>query len=166
MNRPTMAALRVLSVAVATGRAGYVFLVDGRLHDWGITVKATKSAKDIAAFVATLIETLRPDIVVTERCDDHCRKGARAQRLIGAIAEAAQEAGVRCLALTRPRTFPSKYEEAVHLADRHPEIAGYLPERKRRIFDFEPRGMILFEALALAEQAILGPPEHLAAAMG
>jgi len=161
-----MAALRVLSVAVATGRAGYAFLVDGRLHDWGITVKATKSAKDIAAFVASLIETLRPDIVVTERCDGTCRKGARSQRLLGTIADVAKEAGVRCLALSRSRGFPSKYEEAVHLAKQYPEIAGYLPQRKRRIFDFEPRGMILFEALAIAEQAILGPPERLAAAMG
>ena len=31
-----MAALSILSVAVASSRAGYVFLSDGRLYDWGM----------------------------------------------------------------------------------------------------------------------------------
>ena len=68
--------------------------------------------------------------------------------------------------MPRPRAFQSKYEEAAHLAKQYPEVTGYLPERKRRIFDFEPRSMIIFEALALAERVIFSPPDALAAPMG
>ena len=156
----------VLAVAVATGKAGYVYLSDGKLYDWGITVKATKSAEEIGQFVQTLIDNLKPDVLVTEKCDEHSRKGANTRDLIQAIAATASHNHVYDIAVPRPRRFPSKYEEAEHLAERYSDIAGYLPKQKRRIFDFEPRGMIIFEALALAEAVIHGPPEALAAAMG
>ena len=161
-----MAALRILSVAVASGRAGYVFLCDGKLYDWGITVKAVNNATELAGFVQGLINDLKPEVVVTEKCDQASRKGRRTSALIRAIAETASHNYVLDVAVIRPRAFPSKYEEAEHLARQYPEVAGYLPERKRRIFDFEPRGMIIFEALALAEKVIHGPPDELAAALG
>ena len=161
-----MAALRVLSVAVASGRAGYVFLVGNKLYDWGITVKGVKSATELAGFVQSLINDLKPDVVATEKCDDDSRKGKRSRKLIRTIAETASHNYVLDVSVARSRGFPSKYEEATHLVSQYPEVAGYLPERKRRIFDFEPRSMIIFEALALAEQVILGPPDALAAAMG
>lgn len=161
-----MAALRVLSVAVASGRAGYVLLEGTQLLDWGITVKATTKATELVAFVQELVNTLRPDVVVTERCDDDCKKGDAAKRLIASVAELASHNYVLDVAVSRPRGFPSKYEEAEYLARQHPDLTGYLPTKKRRIFDFEPRGMIIFEALALAREVIDGPPERLAAAMG
>jgi hypothetical protein len=161
-----MAALKVLSVAVASGRAGYVFLDGTQMLDWGITVKATTTATELVAFAQDLINTLRPDVVVTERCGDNCRKGAATKRLITSVAELASHNYVLDVAVARPRTFASKYEEASHLASKHPEVLGYLPKKKRRIFDFEPRNMIIFEALALAREVIDGPPERLAAAMG
>ena len=161
-----MAALRVLSVAVASGRAGYVFLDGTQLRDWGITVKAVKKPAELVAFVQELINILKPDVVVTEKCDDSSKKGSRAKRLIAAITELASHNYVLDVSVERPRTFPSKYEEAEDLVSRHRDLTGYLPEKKRRIFDFEPRSMILFEAMALAETVIHGPPERLAAAMG
>ena len=161
-----MAPRNVLAVAVASGRAGYVFLSDGKLCDWGITVKAVKDPTDLAAFIQSLINNLKPAVVVTEKCDSASRKGKRARKLIRVIAETASHNYVLDVSVPRPRRFQSKYEEATHLAKQYPEVAGYLPERKRRIFDFEPRSMIIFEALALAEQITLGPPEALAAAMG
>lgn len=160
------AALRVLSVAVASGRAGYVFIANGQLFDWGITVKATSSPTEIAGFVQGLINELKPDVVVTEKCGEESRKGKRSRKLIGAITKTASHNYVLDVAAPRPRQHQSKYEEAAELAKRYPEVAGYLPERKRRIFDFEPRSMIIFEALALAEAVIQGPPDTLAAAMG
>jgi hypothetical protein len=161
-----MAPRNVLAVAVASGRAGYVYLSDGKLCDWGITVRAVKDPTDLAAFVQSLINDWKPDVVVTEKCDENTRKGKRTHNLIRAIAETASHNYVLDVTVARPRGFQSKYEEAAHLAKQYPEVAGYLPERKRRIFDFEPRGMIIFEALALAEQVIFGPPDALAAAMG
>lgn len=161
-----MAALSVLAIAVASGKAGYVFLKGDKLQDWGITVKAAKSGSDLVEFVQGLVNDLQPDVVVTEHCGTGCRKGKKVQALIRSIARLASHNTVLDISVDRPRTFPSKYEEAKALAAAHPEIAGYLPTEKRRIFDFEPRGMVLFEALALAMAVINGPPTKLAAAMG
>lgn len=161
-----MAVLRVLSIAVASGRAGYVCLQGSQLLDWGITVKAVKTGTDLVGFVQELINTLKPDVVVTEVTDHRSRKGTRAKELIQAIAGIASHNEVLDVSVERPRNFQSKYEEAEDIATRYPDIRGYLPEQKRRIFDFEPRGMVIFEAIALAEEVINGPPEQLATAMG
>ncbi|WP_298975923.1 hypothetical protein [uncultured Roseobacter sp.] len=161
-----MAALRVLSVAVSSGRVGYVFLEGKQLRDWAVTTTVSDKATDLVAFVQELINTLRPDVVVTEKCDQDCRKGSQSRKLIASIAELASHNYVLDVAVSRPRSFPSKYEEADSAVKRHPDLIGYLPEKKRRIFDFEPRNMIVFEAVALAEAVIFGPPDQLAAAMG
>ena len=161
-----MAALKVLSIAVASGRAGFVYLHGNQLLDWGIAVKATGSSGDLVKLVQQKISALRPDVVVTEKCGAGCKKGKRARRLIEAIAEIASYNAVLDVSVERTRRYQSKYEEADDLVARYPDLAGYQPKRKRRVFDFEPRGMIIFEALTFAEQVIHGPPEHLAAAMG
>ncbi|RFP88509.1 hypothetical protein DZK27_08480 [Rhodobacteraceae bacterium 63075] len=70
------------------------------------------------------------------------------------------------LTIPRPRPYQTKHDEAVALAKRYPEVAGYVPARKRRFFDPEPHGMSLFEALILAEKVMYGPPGTLAKAMG
>ena len=160
-----MAVRSVLAIAVASGKAGYVCLRDARLQDWGVVVKAAKSGSELVSFAQSLISELQPDVVVTEDCGDGCRKGKRTKRLIHSLAELASHNTVLDVSVPRPRTFQSKYEEAKALVKNHPEIAGYLPVRKRRIFDFEPRSMVLFEALALAEEAMKGPPTT-PAAMG
>lgn len=161
-----MAALKVLSIAVASGRAGYVYLQGTKLLDWGITVKGVKDLSEIAGFVQSLINELKPDVVVTEKCDEASRKGQKTRELIHAIAETASHNYVLDVSVPRVQNYQSKYEEAQHLVKKYPDLIGYLPARKRRIFDFEPRNMIIFEALALAEQVIFGPPDTLAAAMG
>ena len=161
-----MATLRVLAIAVASGRAGYVFVQGSQLLDWGITVKAVKTGTELVGFVQNLINELKPDVVVTENCGVGCRKGRRTKELIGSIAAIASHNEVLDVSVERPRHHQSKYEEAAELAERYPDIRGYLPARKRRIFDFEPRGMVIFEAIALAEAVRDGPPERLATAMG
>ena len=161
-----MAALRVLSIAVASGRVGYVCLQGRQLLDWGITIKATESTGNIVAFTQELIATLKPDVLVTEKCGPKCRKGTRTRELIQAIAELASHNELLDVSVERTQRFSSKYEEADELLSRHPDLEGYRPKKKRRIFEFEPRGMILFEALAMAEKVTKGPPEILAAAMG
>jgi hypothetical protein len=161
-----MAALSVMAVAVASGKVGYVHVSGGTLQDWGITLKATRSNSDLVGFVQELINDLKPDVVVTEKRTTGCRKGQRTKALIRAIAELASHNPVLDVSVPRPRSFPSKYEEAQALAKGYPELEGYLPKHRRRIFDFEPRSMVLFEALALADAVIKGPPTTLAAAMG
>ncbi|WP_299771255.1 hypothetical protein [uncultured Tateyamaria sp.] len=155
-----MAALSVLSIAVATGRAGYVLLNDGQLQDWGMTVKSVRSNNDLVGFAQRLINDLQPDVFVTEDVSaGSCRKGRRAKTMINDLATLASHNEVLDVSVARPRTYPSKHEEAAALAEIHPELAGYLPARKRRIFDYEPRGMILFEALVLASEVAGGSRE-------
>jgi len=161
-----MAALRVLSIAVASGRAGYVFIQGTEMLDWGLTVKATRSASDLVGFVQELINELKPDVLVTEDCADGGRKGRGTRRLISAIADIASHNPVLDVSVTRSKRYNSKCEEAIAMVNRYPALAGYRRKRPRRVFDFEPRNMIVFEAVALAEAVIHGPPEQLAAAMG
>lgn len=161
-----MAALRVLAVAVATGRVGYVCLDGPQLVDWAVTTTVAGNTSDLVGFVQELINELKPNVVVTEALDASCRKGTRARRLIAAIAELASHNYVLDVSVPRPRRFSSKYEEAADLVTRHPDLTGYLPRRKRRFYEVEPRNMMVFEAVALAEAVQNGPPEQLAAAMG
>ncbi|MEM8793403.1 MAG: hypothetical protein AAGE80_17410 [Pseudomonadota bacterium] len=161
-----MAALRVLSIAVSSGRVGYVCFDGRQLQDWAITTTVSGNLSDLMAFAQELINRLKPDVVVTEKCDRKSRKGRRTRRRITSIVELASHNYVLDVSVPRPRSFPSKYEEATDVVTRYPDLVGYLPKRKRRIFDFEPRNMIIFEAIALAEAVIDGPPETLASALG
>ncbi len=146
-----------LSFAVATNKAAYIFMEKDQVYDWGVTVEAAKSEGGIAGFADVLITKLQPDVVVTEKCDAQCRKGERSRALIAAIAECASQYQLYDVSVPRPQSFLTKYDKAVHLAQKHPEVAGYLPARKRRIWESEPRGMMIFEAIALAEAAMEGP---------
>ena len=161
-----MAALRVLSVAVSSGRVGYVFLEGTQLLDWAVTTTVSGKATDLVAFVQELINTLKPDVIVTEKCNEDSRKGSRSRKLINSIAELASHNYVLDIQVVRPRLFQSKYEEAQSAVMRRPDLIGYLPHRKRRFFEFENRNLIVFEALALAEEISNGPADTLAAAMG
>jgi hypothetical protein len=159
-----MATLSVLAFAAASGKVGYVYLAGGTLQDWGITVKAAQNGSQLVGFAQELISSLKPDVVVTEHTGRGSRKRAHTKRLIQSLAELASHNCVLDVSVMRPRTFPSKYEEANILAASYPELMGYLPSSKRRIFDFEPRCMVLFEALALAQEVLDDPPNDLAAA--
>ena len=160
-----MAALKVLAVAVAKGRAGYVYISAGELRDWDVSVKAAKSTSNLVEWVQHLINRLQPDIVVTEKITERCRKGSKTKRLIRAAMEIASHNYVLDISIERPRKFPCKYTEAEALTKSFPELIGWLP-KKRRYFDSEPRNTILFEALAYADEIIKGSPLRLAQAMG
>lgn len=161
-----MAALSILSIAVASGKAGFVLMQDDKLRDWGITVKAAKSGSDLVGFVQNLINQLQPDVIVTEDCRTASRKGRKAKKLIASVSALASHNTVLDVSVARPRAYTSKFEEAQALAMRYPEIAGYLPTHKRRNFDFEPRSMVLFEAIALAKEVSSGSPTRIAKEMG
>ena len=160
-----MTALSVLGIAVAKGRAGYVYLSNGDLRDWQVSLKAVSSGTEMAGWVQERISDLKPDVVVTEVLTKSSRKGDKTQRLIAVAADTASHNSVLDVSVARAQNFSCKYEEAAALAELYPELHGWVP-RKRRLWDSEPRNTILFEALALACAVIDGPPENLAAAMG
>lgn len=144
-----MARLKVLAIAVATGRVGYVYLIGNKLRDWGMSRKASRSTAEAAAQAQTWINELKPDVVVTEKLHRHSRKGSKTRDLIAAIARVASHNYLLDVAVNRVQNFPCKYTEAKALVDRFPILSAWLP-RKRRIWEPEPRSTIYFEALALA----------------
>ena len=132
-----MATLKVLAIAAASGRVGYVFLVDGQLRDWRISGKAAKSKKLASSMAQAWIDRLRPEVVVTEKISVAAKKGALTKTIIEGIAITAANNYVLDVSVARAHDFANKYEEAEALARRYPEVANWLP-KKRRFFDNEP----------------------------
>jgi tRNA U34 5-methylaminomethyl-2-thiouridine-forming methyltransferase MnmC len=140
---------RVLAIAVATGRIGYVYLIGDRLKDWGLSRKASKTPALAAAQTERWITELEPDVVVTEIIPKTSTKSFKTRALITAIQTAAAKATLLDVHLPRIQKHKNKYEEATHLAERYPELSLWVP-KPRRIWEPEPRTTVLFEALALA----------------
>lgn len=160
-----MEALRLLSIAAASKRVGYVFLVDGKLKDWRVSEKAAKGPSEAAELTQTWINQLRPDALATEKLGKASKRGEKTKELIAAIAGIAEHNYVLDVAVERSHDYANKYDEAAALAERYPELKAWLP-KKRRFFDNEPRNIVLFEALSLADKVLRGPSTALAAAMG
>jgi hypothetical protein len=160
-----MAALRVLAIAVASGRVGYTFLTVDRLRDWGTSDKAAKSPSQAAEATQEWINYLKPDVVVTEQLDAVCRKGIKSKNIIAAIARTAEHNYVLDVSVPRKHDYQSKYEEAEALAIQYPDLRDWVPA-KRRFFDNEPRNTVIFEALSMALTVLRSPSTQLAAAMG
>jgi hypothetical protein len=159
-----MAALRILSIAAATGRIAYVYLIGDRLMDWRISDKASHSVSEARKASERWIETLQPDVVVTEIAVSKTRKGDNTRHLIEAIADVAETAPILDVKVTREQDYPNKYAEAAALAERYPELLPWVP-KQRRFFDNEHRNTVLFEALALAQTILRNPSITLGASM-
>ena len=144
-----MARLKVLAIAVATGRVGYVFLDGRNLIDWQISKKANKSTKQARAYAQKWIKRFKPDVVVTERTTKPCKKGDHAKSIIAAIAKVAEDTDLLDVSVPRLRAFKNKYEEARELASQFPDLLVRVP-KEPRIWQSEPFSTTYFEALALA----------------
>ena len=144
-----MKRLKVLAIAAATGRIGYVFFISGKLRDWGLSRKASKSPALAAAQTKMWIEQLSPDAVVTEKVAKTSAKSAKTKYMIEAINMVASREQLLDIQVARVSDFKNKYDEAKHLGERFPEMSIWVP-RPRRIWEPEPRNTILFEALSLA----------------
>lgn len=148
MNLPFMAVLRVLAIAAASGRVGYVFLVGGQLIDWQMSRLAAKSTAKAVGVVQQWINDLRPDVLVTEKIYKAKKKGQHTKEIIAAIAAIAAHNYLLDVSVQRPRDYANKYAEAAALAELYPDLKPWQP-KQRRFFDNEPRETVLFEALAL-----------------
>lgn len=144
-----MARLKVLAIAVGTGRLGYVFLHDGELVEWRMSKKANKSPEQARSYTKSLIERFKPDVVITEKVAKRSRKGEHAKRIIAAITRVAEKAKLLDIVTPRIQQYQNKYAEARAYAERFPVLKPQVP-REPRIWQSEPRSTIYFEALALA----------------
>ena len=156
---------RILAVAVASGRVGYVLLVGEKLKDWHVSYTAPKSPTTAAELAQKWINQLEPDVVVTEKAEGAAKKGRKTKAIIGAIARTAEHNYVLDVSVVRAHDYANKYEEAAALAAQYPAIQAWLP-KKRRFFDNEPRNTVLFEALSFANTVRRGGSIGLAAMMG
>ena len=139
----------VLSVAAATGKVGYVFLIDGEPYDWGVSPKASRSPKLTHQHVTEWIDYYQPQLLITERIGPHSRKKDVSRALVNAVWKAAQDAEIRWACVDRIQKYQNKYVEAHALAERFPELKEWLP-KTRRLWESEPRRIIIFEALSMA----------------
>ncbi len=142
-----------MAIAVSYKKIGYVFMVDGELMGWGLSVKASKSPDNAAKQIKAWIERYEPDILITERLTPHSRKRGRTIKNIEAIEQVCIEADAHHADAIRIQRYNNKYEEIAALCERYPSIADWTP-RRPKIWETEPLQTILFEALSLAEEAL------------
>jgi hypothetical protein len=156
--------LSVLAIGANASTVGMVLLVHGELQYWQCSRDAAKSADNAESTTTEWIRSFHPDVVVTEKVDNGSRKSERTQGVIRTIAGTATALGIVSVQVLRPHEYKNKYEEAVALARRHPTIKPRVPSR--RFYDPEPKNVVLFEALALAEVAERNFAARIAAALG
>ena len=138
----------VLAMAAASGKLGYVFLINGVPFDWGASKEASGSPRQAFQYATKKIAYYRPELLVTELVSDESKKGQYSRSLINMIAKAAQEADIQWCLVARQQHYPNKYQEAQALAERFPDLEATLPPR-RHWWQTEDQRMIIFEALAL-----------------
>jgi hypothetical protein len=141
---------RLLAIAANASSMGFVYMVEEELFDWGISVKDCQSPEEALERVLLWIKFYKPAVVLAEELAGKSRKGEHTHILIAQIEAAAESAQVPCLRLPRHYAEPNKYAEAARLAQQYPQIAPWLPA-PRKIWEKEPRHIILFEALSLAD---------------
>ena len=140
---------KILAVAASSGKVGYVYLSDGDLLDWGLSVKASRSVDAAFAQMATWLSRYHPDMVLVEYLEDGARKGPHTRALIEAVLAAAREREIAWERVVRPRRLASKYADAAVLAEEFPQIAPWLPKPRSK-WGHEPNNIVYFEALSLA----------------
>lgn len=148
--------LRVMAIAVASGRVGYVFLIGKTLKLFELSCKASKSPRRATKKVEAWIGYLRPDVIITEKITSASRKGAETHQLIEEITRVADDAPMNNAEVVREQPFCNKYEEAAAYGERFPEIRPWVPKMPP-IWLPEPRNTIYFEALSLALAVIDEP---------
>ena len=142
---------KVMAVAVASGKVGYVVLRGDELVDWKLSRLAAKSPSLMQETLSYWLSLHTPDVVVTEAINPYSRKSGKTLAIMSAAQAVIVNVKIRHKPKHRKRDFANKYDEIEHLAMQFPAIAPWAPER-RKFYDPEPLNTILFEALSLAVQ--------------
>lgn len=159
-----MMPLKIMALSAISDRIGLVYLRGGHLKDWSSSGTATTSPVAAAGYVQEAINFYSPDVVVTEKLTQRSQKAEGTQKLIHAMARTASENYVLDVTVAHEHPYRNKYEEAAALAKLYPAIAAWLP-KKRRYFDWQPRNLVLFEALSLAHKIAHDSADKFAAEM-
>jgi Holliday junction resolvasome RuvABC endonuclease subunit len=158
MNHRSNREIRVLAIDPSTRGFGYS-VIEGPnlLIDWGVKETKTDKNRRSLKIVAELIEQYEPDVLVLE---NYAGKGSRRCRrvaeLVDEISKLAMKREVKVRSFSRAevrRAFTAsaaktKYEIAIAIAKRFPELAPRLP-RFRKPWMSEDYRMSIFDAVGL-----------------
>lgn len=158
MNRIPRSEARILAVDPSTRGFGFAVLEGpDRLIDWGVKETKTDKHRRALKLIAELIEQCEPGVIVLE---DYAGKGSRRCRRIGElideISNLAIKRKVRVRRVSRAEVKQAfaesgartKYEIAIAIAKRFPELAPRLP-RFRKPWMSEDYRMNIFDAVGL-----------------
>ena len=157
MSRAYTKDIRVLAIDPSTRGFGFAVLEGPeRLIDWGVKeTKANKNAKSLK-LIEDLIDRYQPTVLVVEDYDGKgSRRCGRIQGLINDISKLALKRKVKVRRVSRVKVkqvfsesgAKNKYEIAVAIANRFPELAPRLP-RFRKPWMSEDYRMSIFDAVA------------------
>ncbi len=142
---------RILALAARYGRIGYVYIKNGQPKDWALSCKGYKSGANAAGLTGNWIAKYDPDVVIIEDPTSVRRKGRNTRGRLRSMLRVAERSPALIAKTHRIQRFKNAYLEAQALADAYPQMADKLPVR--RFYDTEPRNLVLFEAVALAQSA-------------
>lgn len=154
------AEIRVLALAARHGRIAYVYLFNGEPRDWKLSCKGSQSPRNAAIMVGNWIIKFDPDVVIIEDPVTATRKGDKARALLYAMLRVAEKSPALLSKTKRIQNHCNKFDEAEAFAEVFPALRDKVPPR-RRLWDPEPRNLIYFEALALAQSSGFMPKEQL-----
>lgn len=141
--------LRVLGAAASCSELAFVYLEAGDLTYWGVYRRAARDIESAGAMAGKWIDKFEPMLVIVPHYGKTSRKGVRARGLVEAVIAVADASDVVCIRAEQPKPRRNKYEYAARLAVIFPQLASRVPP-PRRAWDSERRGIVLFEALAVA----------------
>jgi hypothetical protein len=160
MMRPT-SPKRVAAFYPVIDCVGFAVLEDTELIDWGTMQVKITNPQDVVMRIAALIERYGVDVVVTEDHEGSTRRGARMKALLSDIRTSALGKRARWRGLCRDDvktifagSAQTRYEIAVLLTSRYPELGRRLPP-KRKPWQTEDHRMTLFDAVAFGLTYIL-----------
>ena len=173
MSRAYTSDPRVLAIDPSTRGFGFAILEGpNRLIDWGVKETKTDKRKRSLKLIADLIEQYQPSVLVVE---DYTRKGSRRCRrvreLIKDISRLAVQQKIKVRSFSRLKVkqafsesgASNKYEIALAIAERFPELAARLP-RFRKPWMSEDYRMGIFDSVGFALNCFsFSSPENISA---
>lgn len=157
MNPSLLRPGRVLALDPTCQGFGFaVFEGPEKLVDWGRKQVRADRNRTCVKKVTELIGLYRPEVLVVERISaKDCRRRARVRRLITTLLVLSRRRRLRARQISRRRVLKcfaqlgaaTKYQVAVALVDRFPELKPHLPP-ERKIGDNEDERMGILDAVA------------------
>jgi Holliday junction resolvasome RuvABC endonuclease subunit len=160
---------RVLAIYPYNKGFGFA-VVEGpeKLVDYAAKEVAGDRDRSCLKQIADLIVRYRPDVIVVENClANNCRRSPRNRALIQKILIFAAERKIRLRAVSRAQVRKAftqfgaftKYEIALEVARRFPELAPRIPRRRKPWMNEDDRASI-FDAVAFALVSLYSQPKN------